>query len=337
MVYSARIRLAVGTAFLLHLAGLFIMPFLMRDARPAHIVEAVQKPIVLSFNRLEPDEPKRLVESGAPAEQPVAETDLISDRDAQAQDLSGSGEEADQPAFDEVSDFDQLGLPPSPPVPEEPESVEEIIAPPVSAEETIVVTTLPEEAVPEPATESSDPGEVLAPVAQVPVEPEQPGVTVERLPAELERRPEEALEAPERFELAQAPAQPVVQPQEIRATHGRESSGADRSGFTSFEANRHEMGEYMLEVRRRVERQWRAALQFRYAGARRTYALIECSIRPDGSLEYARIVDQGPSFPFAIICVDAMKKAAPFPPFPFDVPQIYREDNLEIVWKFSFL
>ena len=71
MVYSARIRLAAVTAFLIHLVGLILLPFFLQDARHISVVEAVQRPIILNFDQVEPKEPKRLIETAAPAEQPV--------------------------------------------------------------------------------------------------------------------------------------------------------------------------------------------------------------------------------------------------------------------------
>ncbi len=93
----------------------------------------------------------------------------------------------------------------------------------------------------------------------------------------------------------------------------------------------------MLKVRNRVEREWRAALQLRYSGVSRTYAIIECSIRPDGTLEYAKIIEPGSSLTYAVLCRQAIEQAGPFGPFPFDVPEIYRSENLRITWKFSYM
>jgi hypothetical protein len=40
---------------------------------------------------------------------------------------------------------------------------------------------------------------------------------------------------------------------------------------------------------------------------------------------------------YAPLCREAIEKAAPFSAFPFKVPEIYRDENLEIRWTFSFL
>ena len=49
------------------------------------------------------------------------------------------------------------------------------------------------------------------------------------------------------------------------------------------------------------------------------------------------MVEPGSSLTYAVLCRQAVEMAAPFGPFPFDVPEIYRNHNLEITWKFSYL
>ena len=123
----------------------------------------------------------------------------------------------------------------------------------------------------------------------------------------------------------------------IGIARGRESGGAEVKGDLSFNANRHALGEYMLGVRRQVERAWRMSLQFKYTGTSRATATLECSIRPDGILEHVKILERGHSVIYAALCKQAIERAAPFGPFPFDVPLSYRSENLVIRWKFSFL
>ena len=150
---------------------------------------------------------------------------------------------------------------------------------------------------------------------------------------------------PERIQVAAAteeapspePETPKPLSQTMHIAKGREGGGASESGVLNFEAKSHELGEYMLEVRRRVERQWHAAIQLRYQGVKRAQAVIACSIRPNGTLEYARIEESGDSMTFAIVCKDALERAAPFPKLPFDVPEIYRNENIVIRWKFSYM
>lgn len=343
MFYRKRLSVAAVVALLVHVLVLLpLIAYSLREPAGTRTVEAKERPIVLSLNDrlLSDNPPRRLIESGAAAEGPVEDSDLISNADSQAQDLSDVEGDTNQPHFEEASEFDELGTPPIPPPGQDPE-VEKIVVPTLeSAEEAPERSLEPQQTAQETAAEAPAVSEGITRVAGPPLEPEEEEAAVELMavePPPEEKAQEEPEEEPERIEVAQAPAQPTVQAQEIHSSRGREGGGADKSGFTSFEATKHVLGDYMLEVRRKVERQWRAALQLRYAGVSRTDSLVECSIRPDGTLEYVRIVEPGDSMSYAIICRDSIEKAGPFGPFPFDVPDIYRKENLEIVWKFSYL
>lgn len=364
MYYRVRIQIAATLSLLLHLALLaYLLPHLLSEPPVPLIAEARERPIVLTLNKpFETEGVRRLIESGAPSENPVADTDLISDMDTQAQDDSGLKGETNQPRVDEVDDFDELGTPPIPPPGEIAETKEIDTSEAESqAEQRAKEPTAAAESVDEtrpraadvsaeiPDTDAIDAVQTITLLTESTDEPASPSAALDFDIIEPEPEPtapanegetdssEEAEEVPERFEVAQAAGVPSVEAQELRIARGREFGGTDRSGFTSFEANKHEMGEYMLKIRRAVERHWRAGLQLRYSGVTRTYALIECSIRPDGTVEYARILESGGSMSYSILCREAILRAAPFGPFPFDVPDIYRKENLEIVWKFSFL
>lgn len=343
MFYGKRISVAALVALLAHV--LLLLPLIahfLSESVGTRTVEAKERPIVLSLNdrHLSDNPPPSLIESGAAAEGPVEDTDLISDADSQAQDLSNVEGDSNQPHFEEASEFDELGTPPIPPPGQDPE-VEKLVVPPLeSAEESVERPVGPQETAQETPAEAPADSDGATRVAKLPVEQEEVEAAVELTvvePLPEEKAEEEPEEEPEPIKVAKAPAEPTIFAQEIRSSRGREGGGAEKSGFTSFEATKHVLGEYMLEVRRKVERQWRAALQLRYAGVSRTNSLVECSIRPDGTLEYVRIVEPGDSMSYAIICRDAIEKAGPFGAFPFEVPEIYRKENLEIVWKFSYL
>jgi hypothetical protein len=123
----------------------------------------------------------------------------------------------------------------------------------------------------------------------------------------------------------------------LGVSKARPGGAAEGKGFIGFEALEHELGPYLKEVRDRVERNWRAALEMRFSGASRTQAVLDCAISPQGKLVRVKIVEPGDSPTFAVLCKQAIEKAAPFSPFPFDVPAIYRSQNLEIRWTFSYL
>jgi len=75
----------------------------------------------------------------------------------------------------------------------------------------------------------------------------------------------------------------------------------------------------------------------RYSGTSPTEVVIDCAIAPDGTLARVEIVGEPKDRVYAALCKDAVEKAGPFKPFPFTVPDMYRNRNLEIRWTFSFL
>ena len=164
------------------------------------------------------------------------------------------------------------------------------------------------------------------------------------------QREETQLPRPGSEPLQVAQAEPPVLPP--GRPQGRVDGGVHSKGFTGFEAMEDEIAPYLKEVRARVERNWRAALQLRYSGTTPTKAVLECSIRPDGMLLHVRIVEagvpttgdstsavspSGVSPTYAPLCKEAIERAAPFPAFPFKIPEMYRERSLQIRWTFSFL
>ena len=142
--------------------------------------------------------------------------------------------------------------------------------------------------------------------------------------------------APDRREadIRETPVPPMMQD---GTTRGRISGGVKATGLASFEAHRHALGAYMLEVRRRVDRAWRSALMLKYSGSTPADALLDCAIDPGGELVFAIVIDPGDSATFALLCKEALERAGPFPPFPFEVPAIFRSKNLEIRWHFTFM
>lgn len=317
MEYRDRIRYAVALSVLLHVFGLAAGAYQYTDAGPGYVRGS--EPIVIRLKPIEDNEMKRLIETPDGADEPVGETDLISNRATTARDLSSGGAEASQPRLDEVADFDQLGVQPLAAAPETaPEQILEVLEP---ADE------------PEPPV-TADSGELVSvrdrqEISEAPELDRSRGEKVE----ETEERPAE-----ERFDLAQADQMDAPLTQDLRVTRGRESEGAESQGFTSFEANRHALGAYMLEIRKHVEREWRMALQLHYSGSSRAYAVLKCSITPEGRLVSVEVVDPGNSVTYAWMCKTAMEKAGLyFRPFPFEVPEIYRRKNLEIQWKFSYM
>ena len=330
MSYSRRTWIAFIASCLLHLLLLGV-GLRHVDAIPSPPNNTKPPPIIFNFTPPpEPEPVKQLVETLIPTSEEVAETDLISDKNSKAQDESEETGERLAPAMEEEADFDQLPTTPETQSPEKStlNAVEAIKA--VESTETLPPPTAPLKSIEK--SESDNPSSDKA--------KEQPDKE-ETNP--LADAPEKEL--PERIKIAAAlepaPTAEKEKPQPLSQTfdigNTRKDGGTNESGVMNFEAKSHELGEYMLEVRRRVERQWYTALQLRYQGVKRAEATIECSIRPDGTLEYVRIKDKGNSMTFAIVCRDALQLAAPFPKLPIEVPEIYKSQNIEITWRFSYM
>ncbi|NIA15595.1 MAG: hypothetical protein GWP08_16150 [Nitrospiraceae bacterium] len=299
MTYTKRIIVAGGCAALLHAALLLGMACFRTP--PATVLAARPEPIVLNLNPQPPPQPKRFIETHTPADAPVEPTDLIAMHNSKARDLSDAVGTREAPHVEQIDDFDQESALPPAPEPLQPRpSVP--AAPPVPAKE----------APPLSEASSGDPVYVREPQAKS-IAPAEP------------------------FEIAQAQPQPPPSDEPPATERGRVEGGVKRQGFAAFEAMEHELAPYLREVRRRVDRNWRAALQLRFSGTSPTRAVLDCAIRPDGRLAYVNIVEAGGSATFAPLCKQAVERAGPFPPFPFEVPDMYRDKNLEIRWTFRFL
>jgi len=295
--YARRLALAALCSVGLHAA---LVAAGVPWGRPVALGRVSQPaPLVLDLQPAEA-RPRRLIDSPAPADAPIDPTDLISDKPSKAQDQSTVEDQRAAPHVPKHSDMDSLGqASPKAPVP--------AAAAEVSATET------PEA---KPVSPDQRPAGPARPAAPEPV-PE---------PAE------------ERIVVAQTQAPAVPRsPGDPRPSRGRVEGGVKRKGFLAFEAMEDEVAPYLLEIRGRVERQWRAALALRYSGTSPTGAIVDCAISPEGRLLYAVIVDPGASVSFAPLCKEAIERAAPFQAFPFTVPDVYRSENLEITWTFRFL
>ncbi len=268
-----------------------------------------EEPIKVSLRQPEPDVPSRFIDSQTEAPQdPVSpQTDLISDRNSKASDASDVQGKRPAPFFEKPEDFDLLGGPAAPaPTPVPPSPVEQ------------PETKAAKEEEPEPVKPEPDP-------------PEKPSETIPPEPEPEQEKPQE-----ERVQLAKLDP-PALERDRPTESKGRIDGGIKSKGFTGFEAMEHELGPYLKEVRKKVERYWHGVLEMRYSGASKTKAVLECAISPDGKLVHVKIAEAGDSATYAHLCKQAIEKAAPFPPFPFDVPAVYREKNLEIRWTFSYL
>ncbi|MEK7795711.1 MAG: TonB C-terminal domain-containing protein [Candidatus Hydrogenedentota bacterium] len=264
-----------------------------------------------------PDRQLRIVESGAKTDTTAPKSDLISDANSRAQDMVESEEETGQPSPEIEDEFE------SPPSTGAPATPPELSA--AEPDDTALQETSSE---PEPREDAAMPAKEDVHVARIPAAQD-----TSVLPKVGQAVAAQSAETPP-AKLAEAST--VELPAEPRPSSGRRG-GIEAKGFTSYQANKHEMAAYMLEVRRRIERNWRAALSLRYSGATATETLMEFAIAPSGRLMRATVVDAGDSVVFAALCKDSIEKAAPFPPFPFEVPKVYRDQDMVIRVTFRFL
>lgn len=341
MSYSQRVTFATVLSVLAHLVVLWI-GLTRVDATPKRETMAEVPPIMFKFEQPPEPEPeperqriRRLIDTPTPTDEPVEETDLISDSNSKAADQSEKSGENLAPVSENVDDFEQVELkptpqqelsPPQPVTPPVPASPQEPTPEVSEAQETTKeALELPEMTVPTRTT-------LLNEVESGPVKAR------EEREAEEQQPEKETAPAPERFQVAQAspPPSPKQVVQDVREGKTRDDSGTDRNGVLSFEANQHEMGEYMLHVRNKVEKSWRGAIRSKHSGVRHAEARIRLVIRPDGQIELVEILDDGGALVFAVLSREAVKDAGPFDPFPFDVPEIYRSENLDVTWRFTF-
>lgn len=320
MTYWKRIGAAAAIAILIN-GALWLM--LGRELGRAALARADSvRDEVLMLDLTEPDSVdesliRRLVETAVPAEAPVEESDYISDQDSQARDMNEDVGEDGQPRTEEPKDVDQIARAASA------ESQPAATPPARQLEEETSIANESVEQMKESAPDNESSIEVQASSLS-----EESTVEEETL-AESEASDEERVLVAKNEEAA---------PGEFDAPEAaREAKGAQAQGYTNFEAKSDEFAPYMLEIRKRVERHWRTALHLKYSGTGRTSAELECAIKPSGEIAYVRVMDSGNSLSHAALCKEAIEKAGPFPPFPFEVPELYRKENLEIRWRFSFM
>ena len=351
MSYSARIQLAAIAALALHLA--FGVGFGVWLGKGEVDLYTGGDPFILNLQAPEERLARRLVETGAPAMEPPSDTDLISAEDTQAQAPGDITDDSPQAGVEEESDFEKLATPLSaepletapPPAPEPNDSPPPTPeASPEQAESEEVLELEPAtEPVEDLPAELSESNEILVAEAPKPSPQDKTEALAEKEPVEdppveepVPDREPPVKELPERFDVAEAPLIPPFEQNFPQKNQGRAEKGAAIKGPLSFAANQHELAQYMAQVQQRVELVWRSVLRFRYSGTNQATAVLECSISSTGQVTSVTIADEGNSFIYAALCKEAILKAAPFRPFPFDVPEIYRSQDLKVSWTFTF-
>ena len=318
MSYAQRVLLAACCSVMLH--GVLLVAWPPR-ADSAFKPQARPAPIVLN---LQPEPERRLINAHTPAERSPGPTDLVASMDSEAMDTALRDGDVLGPHFDTVDAFDDLAL-------AESRLVEQLSSPPAPVpNQEDSETPSPQESLDAPARLESPEADTRLPEPDTrnPI-PDTRNV----LPSAPEASPAESLG---RFDVAKAGGPPAPEPSP-RVTKGRLRDAVKKEGPASFEAHHEQFAPYMHEVRRRVEREWNAALMMRYAGTSPTEAVVDCAIAPDGTLVRVEVIGEPEERVYAALCKDAVEKAGPFRPFPFAVPDAYRSKNLEIRWTFSFL
>jgi hypothetical protein len=311
---------------ILHLIGVLAIgnAYARRDLSLAAL--APNEPFILNLESdppaLEPPQtPRQLIEDVRPSEEEPVPTDLISDVNSKAMDQELLEGTDPGPHPDERGDFDTMAAPPVPPAPKEEKAQP---APPQPAER-------PAQAPTPPPGQRSETAREPKPAPRPEADP-----LADRVAAQPQETPPEETPGVERMQIARANPPPRPEPAPPRQSKGRLHDKVLEKGIMNYEAMQDDIAPYMKEVRRRVEVKWIELLVTRYTGATQTKAVVDCKISPQGELLSVEIV-KATDRVFGGMCVEALKRAAPFPPFPFQVPDMFREKNLEIQWTFNFL
>ena len=353
MHYNQRLKVAALVSLTIHLLIFYQFSNINHDNWPADILR--DDPIVLNLQP-EPDVQFRSLVDPSFETPPPDETQNIAEFDARAADIQLQEGEQEGPLVSDEADRNMTALPnmsPTPPQSSLPQVVQDYSDPPVENAQDTIHETTPEseiDSTPEPLERPQDLPSLVreeAPAVTTPPLPEipetaspspspasEPDVTQEPEPEIAVEQPETIM-LPDSFQMAQA--MPVPENPQSGNSRGRLDNAVRNEGFTNFDAIQDQLAPYLREIRRRVERRWNEALLTRYSGTSPTVAVVDCAIAPDGTLVQVNIIGEPRDRVYAALCMEAIQRAAPFSPFPFEVPDIYRGQNLEIRWTFNFL
>ncbi len=330
--YENRIRASGWVSGVLHVLALLLAWWLV-PAVEFGASKTPDGPITVTLAPPDPeptvDRPlvRQLVDVAAPATAPVQPTDLIAVENSNAADAVSMSGDRPGPKVDVEDTIDSLGgRAGTVPTPQTPPAAESAPTPPQPTEKP---AEKPEEAPKTPEKAPEEPSPASAPAPQT--------MTIAKASPATEKP---AAEAPTSAAQASAPApQPGPtgnnRPDDSQ-TRGRRYNGVQKVGVQGFEALQDQIAPYLKQVEEAVERRWREALLTKYAGSRATEAEIDCEIGPDGRIVSLKINGTPDDRVYAALCKEAIEKAGPFGPFPFTVPEIYRNRNLEIRWSFNF-
>jgi len=165
-----------------------------------------------------------------------------------------------------------------------------------------------------------------------------------RVEIQPERKEKEVIQlakkSPSAVEQAPANPQPAT-PRVISAASPRNTdTDAQITGEPSFAATRHFFGEYLLQMKEAVERQWVSRLVSRYTGIVSSEAVIDYKIQPDGTVTDMVVESsEGDSY-FPLVCVSSINDAQPFGKIPYDeiqgLPDEFVNKPLNIRFTFRY-
>ena len=340
-----RYKIATTASLVIHIILFSLIVFEVMYLRsPLTFAPPAPPPIEMTFAPPEEEPTQHLVDTSTPATAPVQTNERIAMQDANAASpIPGTGDAA-TPNMENVGDRETLGAPtPLKPRPSL-ETAQAVDPSPQQDAQEPQEETQEEAPKQEPQDQPEDPKKEAKPTkAQQKTEPanDEGAIVVAKL--EPEGTQAKTLDESPISELAQAqeaqPQQPGQAAQEPKAPAEPMTSraGGAKAGFLNFEAMQSEIAPYLKEIQSRVEKRWRIALDMKYRGNQPTAAVVDCAIGPDGKLVFVNIIDAGKTLGYAHVCKEAIELAAPFPPFPFKVPEMYKDKNLEIRWTFNFM
>ncbi len=344
--YQRRIGIAITVSLLAHallfVGGLRWTPASMGEG-------ATPDYVVVEFEPELSSPARQLVETVTPSDTPPEDARYIARANTQAADTILR--EGDQPGpINEVESPEErlgtpgaapLALPATPPLASPEPSMPQ--AEPEQEREEMKETE--EEQAQEKAEEQ--PEELPAPPKPAPdSEPSaEPAAKRQRVAAVQETMREQTPSRAAISKSTEAPPAPTAQarpaiaapPAPATPPRGRMNNGVMTKGFTSYAAIEDEIAPYLEQVKKKVELRWREALLLQYSGSQPRDVEVDCEIAKDGSLVSVKLAAPSEDRVYGQLCLDAIRKAAPFAAFPFEVPDIYRNQNLEIRWHFSFL
>lgn len=336
--YHNRIRAAAWVSVILHVL-LAVCAWWYRPAftfgPSAETGTAVTVSLAPRPDPNEEQDPKRFVEMNAPATEPVKPTDLIAVQNSNASDLTAHQGEHQGPTPELVAEMPALGgkkgAAPSAPQPEPaPQSAEQ-----AAAEEKALAAADTPAAKKAPAVEDA-PATVAAQESPQP-KPETGAEEAKTPPIQMADARTSPSDASAKTPAPAADGPPGDNRPEDSPTRGAANSGVRKVGVLGFEALQSEIAPYLKRVQDAVEKHWRETLLTKYNGSNAVRAEIDCEIAADGRIVSLKVAGTPDDRIYAALCKEAIEKAGPFGPFPFVVPDMYRNRNLEIRWSFNFL